>query len=444
MFSFKFKKTYMPGGTSLPHAKDTASLAPVRIPCPQSVVIPVSMHIGAPAIPCVKAGDKVSVGQLIAEASGFVSSPIYSSISGTVKKIDSTISSSGAPVTSIFIDSDGEMTPYAEITPPDVHDYASFIEAVRASGAVGLGGAGFPTAVKLDIKDTSRISEIIINGAECEPYITSDTRTMLDRSGDIREGVELLEKYLDAKKIIFGIEENKPECIEEMKRINEGDDKVSVVSLPSKYPQGGEKVLVYNTTGKLIPEGKLPIDVGTVVLNCTTLAFIASFIRTGLPLVEKCVTVAGGAVNEPKNVIVPIGMRLSEVFDFCGGFSCEPRKVLYGGPMMGICVPDLDQPILKNTNAILALTESETPKETQTACIRCGSCINACPLHLDPTAIARAYKKRDGALLESLHLGLCMECGCCSFVCPAKRPIVQRNRLAKGVLRKHIAAKPKG
>ena len=266
---------------------------------------------------------------------------------------------------------------------------------------------------------------------------------MLDRSQDIREGVELLEKYLDAKKIIFGIESNKPECIAEMNRINEGDDKVSVVALPSRYPQGGEKVLVYNTTGKLIPEGKLPIDVGVIVLNCTTLAFIASYIRTGIPLVEKCITVAGGAVRDPKNLIVPIGMRLREVFDFCGGFLCEPKKVLYGGPMMGICVPDLDQPILKNTNAILALTENETPSIKQTACIRCGSCINTCPLHLDPTAIARAYKKRDGATLEALHLGLCMECGCCSFVCPAKQPIVQRNRLAKAVLRKHLAAKPK-
>ena len=443
MFSFKLKKTLMPGGANLPHFKDTSGLAPVYMPPPASVVIPVSMHIGAPAEPVVKAGDHVDVGQLIASATGFVSAPIYASISGTVKKIDTMLSSAGSPMQVIYIESDGLMTPYAEIKAPDVHDYDSFIAAVRESGAVGLGGAGFPTAVKLDVKDTSRISEIIINGAECEPYITSDTRTMLDRGEDIKYGIELLEKYLDAKKIIFGIESNKPECIAAIKKLTSDDDAVSVVTLPSKYPQGGEKVLVYNTTGKLIPEGKLPIDVGAVVLNCTTLAFLGSYVKTGMPLVKKCVTVAGGAVKEPKNVIAPIGTRMKDVFEFCGGLVSEPKKVLYGGPMMGISVPDLEQPILKNTNAILALSEKQAPTMDTTPCIRCGSCINACPLHLDPTAFTRAYKAKDGAALEALHLGMCMECGCCSFVCPAKQPLVQRHRLAKVILRQHIASKPK-
>jgi len=443
MFSLKFGKALMPGGANLPHFKDTSKLAPVYMDPPASVIIPMSMHIGAPATPVVKAGDHVDVGQLLASAGGFVSAPIYSSISGTVKKIDTMLSSSGAPMQVIHIESDGLMTPYAEIKAPDVHDYDSFISAVRESGAVGLGGAGFPTAIKLDVKDTSRISEIVINGAECEPYITSDTRTMLDRGEDIKYGIELLEKYLDAKKIIFGIESNKPECIEAIKALTKDDPAVSVCKLPSKYPQGGEKVLVYNTTGKLIPEGKLPIDVGAVVLNCTTLAFIGSYVKTGMPLVKKCVTVAGGAVKDPKNVIVPIGTRMKDVFDFCGGLVCEPKKVLYGGPMMGISVPDLEQPILKNTNAILALNEKQAPTQDTSPCIRCGSCINACPLHLDPTAFTRAYKAKDGAALEALHLGMCMECGCCSFVCPAKQPLVQRNRLAKAILRQHIASKPK-
>ncbi len=441
MFHLSLKRKLMPGGTKTPHHKDTAKCEAVRMPAPDSVIIPMSMHIGAPAVLSVKLGDHVDVGQCIATAPGVVSSPIYASISGTVKKFDTVISSSGSFVSAVHIESDSLMTPYADIKPPQVNDYASFIAAVRESGAVGLGGAGFPTAVKLDVKDTSKISEIVINGAECEPYITSDTRTMLDRYDDIKLGVELLEKYLDAKKIIFGIESNKDECIKNMKRLEDEDSRVKVVSLPPKYPQGGEKVLVYNTTGKLIPEGKLPLDVGCIVLNCTTLAFIASYIRTGMPLVEKCITVAGGAVKEPKNVIVPIGTRARDVFDFCGGLVCEPKKVLWGGPMMGISLPDLDETVMKNTNALLALTDKEAPSVKTTACIRCGSCINACPLHLDPPAFSRAYQNKDTKALGELHIGLCMECGCCSFVCPAKRPLVQQNRLAKALARKASAPK---
>lgn len=422
-------------GVHAPHRKNTAGAAPVRMPVPAVLTIPMSLHIGAPAKPVVKPGDKVKVGQLIAEAGGFVSSPIYSGVSGTVKKFDEVVMSNGAFVTAVVIESDGEQEIAETVVPPQVTDMQSFIDAVRTSGVVGLGGAGFPTAVKFSVKDLSQIEAVIINGAECEPYITSDTRTMLDDSELVWEGAMLLRKYLEVKRIVFGIENNKPQCVDVYKKLAEGTDGVEVMSLPALYPQGGEKVLIYNVTGRMVPEGKLPLDVGAIVVNCTTLATIARYIKTGMPLVEKCVTVDGSAVKEPKNVIVPIGTPMKDVFDFCGGFKSEPKKVLYGGPMMGIAVPSLDVPILKSTNAILAFDAKDAEPPRETACIKCGRCISACPLNLMPTDIETAYKLNDGAALDELKVNICMECGCCSFACPAKRPLVQTNKLAKQVLR---------
>ena len=335
-------------GVTVPHRKNTAKMPAVTMTPPKLVTIPMNMHIGAPAVPCVKPGDEVKVGQLIAEAGGFISAPVHASVSGKVKSVAPMLASTGTEVMAITIDSDGEMAISEDCVAPDVTDYDSFIAAVRASGAVGLGGAGFPTAVKLDVKDTSRIEQVVINGAECEPYITSDTRTMIDDANLIAEGIELLKKWLSVKKVIIGIESNKREAISKMQELC--DDTVSVKVLPALYPQGAEKVIVYNCTGKVVPEGKLPIDVGVIVLNCTTLAFIASYVKTGIPLVSKTVTVDGNAVAERNNVIVPIGTSVEDVFNFCGGFKSEPKKVFYGGPMMGITVPDLSAPILKNTN----------------------------------------------------------------------------------------------
>ncbi len=422
-------------GIHLPHRKNTASLSPVRMPAPLSVTLPMNMHIGAPASPVVNVGDEVKVGTLIGEPSGYVSAPIHSSVSGKVTGIAPMWTSGGSQVTAVTIKSDGLMTADESLAPPDIHDYDSFIKAVRDSGAVGLGGAGFPTSVKLDIKDLSRLETVVLNGAECEPYITSDTRTMIDRFDSVREGIELLKKYLGAKKVVIGIEANKSEAIASMKKLE--DDTVSVKVLPAMYPQGGEKVLCYHCTGKVVPEGKLPIDVGCIVLNVTTLAFIAEYAKTGMPLVEKTVTVDGGAVKEPKNVIVPLGTSLLEVFEFCGGFKEEPTKVIYGGPMMGLSVKDINSPILKNNNAILAFNSKEGHLPPPTPCIRCGRCVRACPLGLMPLDFARAYALRDYELLEARHINLCMECGCCSYVCPAHRPLVEDNKLAKAVLRKH-------
>lgn len=430
-------------GIKVPHRKHTADSVPTRIPLPEMVVIPMSMHIGKNAIPVVKITDKVKVGQLIGKADGFISSPVYSSVSGTVKKLDEIVMSNGNKVPAVVIETDGLQEKHEEVVPPTVNDFDSFVEAVKQSGVVGLGGAGFPTFVKLGVKDLSLVKAVVINAAECEPYITSDTRTMLDKSEYIAKGIDLLQKYLKVNRVIIGIENNKKACIEKMQMLASEKSGVEVCVLPSVYPQGGEKVLVYNTTGSMIPKGKLPLDVGVIVINCTTLSAIAEYIETGMPLVEKCITVDGSAVKEPKNVIAPIGTPIQKLFDFCGGFKSEPAKVLYGGPMMGIAVPSLEVPVLKMTNAVLGLDEKEATPPKTTACINCGMCVNSCPLKLDPKEIARAYKLNDGEELKKLCVDLCMECGCCSFVCPAKRHLVQTNKLAKAKLRDYIAEQKK-
>ena len=422
-------------GVHAPHRKNTASCHPVRIPTPKTVVIPMNMCIGAPAKPVVNVGDTVCVGQKIAEAGGFVSAPIHASVSGTVTAIGPMLASGGNSVTAITIESDGNMTPWEGITPPTVDSFDSFVAAVRESGMVGLGGAGFPTSVKLAVKDLSKVSEVILNGAECEPYITADTLTMIDRDEDIFEGIQLLEKWLGVKKVYIGIEDNKPEAIAKMKQISLRDQHIDVKALPALYPQGGEKVLIYNITGKVVPEGKLPLDVGSIVMNVTTCASIAAYVRTGMPLVEKCLTVDGSAVKTPMNVIAPIGTPMKDIFDFVGGFKEEPKKVIYGGPMMGIAVPNLDQPILKSTNAIVAFNEKDAKRPEETPCIHCGNCINHCPFRLNPPAIEKALNQHDCQALADLKVNICMECGCCAFICPARRDIVARHKLAKGELR---------
>lgn len=422
-------------GVHVPHRKNTALMETVKMPPPKMVVIPTVMHIGAPAKPVVKAGDKVAVGQLIAEAGGFVSAPIHASVSGVVKKIEDIVLSNGRSAPAIVIESDGEMTTYEGLIKPVINSMDDFAEAVRKSGIVGLGGAGFPTAVKLAIKDIEQAEYFVINGAECEPYITSDTRTMLEHADLIESGVRNISKHLKPKAVYIGIENNKPKSVAKLKKVFADDPTVIVKPLPSMYPQGGEKVLIYNTTGRVVPEGKLPLDVGVVIMNVTTLANIEHYLETGMPLVEKVVTVDGSAVAHPMNVLVPIGTKLRDVFEFCGGFKSTPAKVLYGGPMMGTAVPNLDAPILKNTNAILAFDEHDAAHKEPTPCLRCGNCVNHCPMRLDPPSIAKAYNTGNMEALMKQKVNLCMECGACAFVCPAHQPIVQRHKLAKAALR---------
>lgn len=421
-------------GVHVPHNKNTAGMKPVRLPLPASVTIPMSMGIGAPAKPVVKPGDAVKVGQMIAEAGGFVSANIHSGVSGTVKKIGEMMGAMGRSMQTVEITVDGLQEVSEDLHAPEIHSLEDLLKAVKDSGVVGLGGAGFPTMVKLSVKDIEQVRYICVNGAECEPFITSDTRTMLDRTDDMMTAARLLVQFFKPEKMIFGIEKNKPDCIKVMRDAIQNEPLMEVQALPSMYPQGGEKVLIYHTTGGIVPEGKLPLDAGVLVLNVTTLAVIGQYIKTGMPLVEKVVTVNGSAVKEPKNVIVPIGMLMKDVFEAAGGFKEEPGKILYGGPMMGVSVPDMEQPVLKTTNAILAFNKKDSVLPEPSACIRCGKCVQHCPLHLMACAVERAYEKGDMERLDELKINLCMECGCCSFGCPAHRPLVQTNKLAKAQL----------
>ena len=429
-------------GVHTPHRKNTAGKTAERLTEVKTVVLPTQMHIGAPATPAVKVGDLVKVGTLVAEGTGAVSSPIYSSVSGKVTKIADVLTSNGKTCPAVIIESDGEMAPDENIEIPQINSREDMVEAIKKSGVVGLGGAGFPTYVKWNV-EPARIEEFIINGAECEPYITSDSLTMEERGDDMEYAILALKKHFELKRVIIGIENNKKKAIDSMRKMAENIEGCEVKVLAALYPQGGEKVLVYHTTGKKIGAGMLPIDVGCVVCNCTTVAAIGAYLKTGMPLVEKCVTVDGGAVNEPKNVIAPIGTPLSVLFDFCGGFKAEPKKILYGGPMMGVAVPNADVPVLKSTNAVLALTAKEAKLPKTTACIRCGACTNACPFGLNPAEILLAYKKNDAEALTRLSVDTCMLCGCCSFICPANRPLVQTNSLSKQLLAKERAKEAK-
>lgn len=432
------------GNTHIPHFKNTANTASVIMSDAKEVLLPLSQHIGAPADPLVSVGDEVKVGQKIAEANGYVSSPIYASISGKVSKIEDYLRSDGRIVPAIRIVSDGTMTKCDDIVPPDVNDLDGLILAARNSGLVGLGGAGFPVSVKLDALKKGTIDTVIINGAECEPYITCDTHTMIYDGEWIRKGIELLLTYAESvSEIIIGIEKNKPKCINKMSQLLSDIKKVRVAKLPDTYPQGGEKVIIYNTTKRVVPEGKLPADVGVIVMNVTTLALLSKYVHTGEPLVSRRVTVDGSAIANPKNVIAPIGVSFRELIAFTGGFKDAPGKALYGGPMMGIPAASLDEPTIKTTGGITVFNVKDSLMSEPTACIHCGRCERSCPLRLSPVTFAKAINTENKderiAILKKSKIMLCMECGCCSYACPASRPLVQNNRIGKAELRNHLA-----
>ncbi len=428
------------GKLKIPHRKHTADMKDSRIPTPGSVILPMSQYIGAPAIPVVKVNDKVCVGTKVAEADGKISAAIHSPVSGTVKKIGDFLLANGKSCQAITIESDGEMTLDPGITPPVVNTAEDLCQAIRESGLVGLGGAGFPTANKLENAISKQIDTIIVNAAECEPYITIDNRTMLDGTDNVVRGVNIIEKYIPGpQSIIIAIEGNKPEAVKKMTEAFKNDPKVRVEVLPSTYPQGAESVLIYNLTGRVVPRGKLPSDVGCIMFNVTSVAFFSYYLETGIPFVWKTVTVDGSAVKSPKNVTAPIGTSLRDILTFADADFDNIGKVLYCGPMMGIAAYSLDDPIYKNTSAVVALSKADSQPKTEYPCIHCGKCVEHCPVGLNPTAFVKAMKIDDrnerAAMLESESVLSCIDCGCCSYVCPSRRPLVENNKLAKNDLR---------
>ena len=426
------------GGARLPHNKTTAEAESVVLTPPEKVIISMSQHIGAPCEPTVKVGDRVYVGTVVGDTNAFVSAPIHASVSGEVSEITTIRMPNGSEVKAVVITSDGNMTPDPEIKPPKVETVEDLLSAARASGLVGLGGAGFPAHVKLKPSEDKPLDTLIINGAECEPFITADYRECMEHPEDILGGVYLIKKLLNIERVIIAVEDNKPKAIKTLYEIaadkQDTDDKVKLMKLKSRYPQGAEKVLIYSATKRKLPLGKLPSDIGCIVMNITSISFLYRYIKTGMPLVTKRITVDGNAVKEPQNLIVPIGTPISYVLDKVKAEN--PEKVLMGGPMMGIAVYDTSLPILKQNNAILAFSGKQAKSKPTTDCIRCGRCVRACPMSLTPASVDFAVKNPKVDELNALNVMYCMECGSCAFVCPAGKPLTAVMRLAKNEVRK--------
>lgn len=431
-------KRIFSGGVPAPHRKNTENQETAVMGTPARVIIPMVQHIGASCVPTVKNGDYVKVGQVIGNSEAYVSSPIHSSVSGTVAKVEPMLYASGKLVMSVEIEADGKQEIHDKIKPPVVNSKDDFLKAVRESGLVGLGGAGFPVHVKLNPPKDKTVDTLIINGAECEPYITSDYREMIENPSGIISGVRLVLDMLGIPRAFIGIEDNKPKAIALMKEAAASDRRISVRSLPSRYPQGAEKILIYAITGRKVPPGKLPADVGCIVLNVNSVSFISDYINTGMPLIEKRVTVDGPVIKEPKNVQVPIGSSLRDVFDFCRGFTSKPYKVLMGGPMMGIAQYSLETSIIKNTNAILAFDKKEGDLPPESPCIRCGRCISSCPMNLLPLELNRLVMADKYDELSRFSVLDCIECGSCSYSCPSKRHLVQSIRLGKDAVKRTV------
>ena len=419
------------------HYKHTAGCATEVMPVPDVVKISMSQHIGAPCKPLVKKGDYVKVGQLLGDTEAFVSAPIHSSVSGTVTGIEEVRSANGGKDTLVVIETDKLQEVYEGIEVPVANDLPEFVKAIRASGLVGLGGASFPTHIKFNPKNIDAVNTLIVNAAECEPFITSDHRLMLEDAEDLIAGCQLVMQFLGLSEGFIGIEDNKMDAIQHLDQLlaAKGITNIKTFKLQARYPKGAERVLVYEVTGKTMNAGVLPADLGIILSNVTTLAFVGQYFRTGMPLITKRMTVDGDAVARPTNVIAPIGTQIHDVIEFCGGYKQEPRKILMGGPMMGRAIFSDELPIVKNNNAILAFSKAQALVKEETACINCGKCHQACPFKLIPTALAKAYEMRDAQALSDLKVMQCMECGSCSYICPARRPLAFTNKLGKGVVK---------
>ena len=417
------------GGVHPDDGKSLSMNKPIQVYLPKGeMVFPVAQHIGAPASPVVKKNDQVLMGQVIAEAGGFVSSNIISSVSGKVKAVEPRLLPNGNKVNSIIIENDGLYTPVEGLGTK--RDYTKMsrqeiLDAIKAAGIVGLGGAGFPTHVKLMPKEPDKIDYILVNGAECEPYLTSDYREMLEEPERLVEGLRIMISLFDNAKGVIGVEDNKPEAIAKLQSIVGNDPKITVMPLKTKYPQGGERNLVYACTGRTLNSTKLPADVGCVVDNVDTVVAIQMAVSESTPLMRRIFTVSGDGANEPGNFEVKIGTSYAEIVENAGGMKEGVQKLISGGTMMGMALSTLDVPVVKTSSALLAITKDEVAAHTETPCIRCGRCVNACPSHLVPQMMMEAALNADMEKFVALNGMECYECGSCTFACPAYRPLTQ-------------------
>ncbi len=417
-------------GAHTPHDKATAASKPVPMPLPAQVRILMSQHIGAPAKVLVKKGDEVFVGTKIGEAGGFVSANIHSSVSGTVAAVEPFRLSNGRSCDSVVIKTDGNQTVDPSIQAPVVTDKASFLAAVRECGLVGLGGAGFPTDVKLQPKQ--EVDTLLINASECEVWLTSDTQEMLNCTEDIVRGIQAVLEYTGIPKSVIGIENNKPECIDALCKATKEIANIEVKPLPSVYGTGAELILIEKCLGREVPHGGLPADAGAIVMNVTSVSALGKYLATGMPVVERVITVDGDACEKPQNIIVPVGTAYEDVINAVGiKGGVTLGKVVAGGAMMGPAVENLSYPTTKTTSGLIMLSDIAAKPAPVSPCIRCGRCVEYCPMGLAPVEVNQAYAARDVEELGKLHADYCFNCGSCSFVCPAKRPVTQMMSLAK-------------
>ena len=417
------------GGIHPYEGKELSKVHPIEKYLPKGdLVYPLSQHIGAPSVPCVKKGDTVLAGQKIADAGGFVSVPLHASVSGTVKCIEKRLNATGSMVDCIVIENDQQYqeTEFQEARLEDLTK-EEILNRIKEGGVVGMGGAGFPTHVKLAPKDPSKIEYILVNGAECEPYITSDYRRMIEEPEKVVKGLQVILTLFDSAKGYICIEDNKPDCIAKMKELVKDIDRIEVKEMMTKYPQGGERTLIYAATGREINSSMLPADVGCVVDNVETVISVYKAVILGRPVNSRVVTVTGDGIKEPKNLLVLAGTDMSELVDAAGGLKGKIAKAISGGPMMGFALYDLHVPCTKTTSAFLFLEHDAVSEaqEIQTACINCGRCVSVCPGHVLPARLAKLAERGDMAGFEALDGMECCECGCCSYICPAKRPLTQ-------------------
>ena len=417
------------GGIHTYEGKELSENKPVQVLQPKGeMVFPLSQHIGAPAKPLVAAGDQVLVGQKIGEAGGFISACVISSVSGTVKTIEPRMVANGSMVMSIIVENDGkyqEAEGFGKQRDPKSLSKEEIRDIVKEAGIVGLGGAGFPTHVKLTPKDETKIDTIIVNGAECEPYLTSDYRMMMEEPESIIKGLNIILQLFDNAKGVIGIEDNKPEAIRVMTELVKDEPRITVCPLKTKYPQGGERALIYAVTGRKINSSMLPADAGCIVDNVDTVISIYNAVANSTPLIRRIVTVTGDAIANPQNYNVRTGTNYAELLEASGGFKTEPEKVISGGPMMGQALFNMNIPVTKTSSALTCMSKDEVALSAPTACIRCGRCVNVCPSRVVPQMMMQAAMRSDIDTFVKLDGMECCECGCCAYACPAKLPLTQ-------------------